>query len=134
MQGNDPANLRLDASKSFIDKLNPTTDRAAAVSWGGKIGFESQLVSDFTKLEQEIGNMNIDNASIPFSPYNTDYNIGINEPIKVRDGISRNSSKIIIFLSDGEHNAPESPHFLISSQAQLWIMQKARATESILSV
>ena len=78
--------------------------------------------------------MNIDNASIPFSPYNTDYNIGINEPIKVRDGISRNSSKIIIFLSDGEHNAPESPHFLISSQAQLWIMQKARATESILSV
>jgi Mg-chelatase subunit ChlD len=109
MQDNDPTDLRLNASKSLIDKLNSTMDAAAAVSWGSKLGSKSELVSDFTKLKQEIGTINIDNASDPFTTSNTDYNIGIKEPIKILDTVSRNSSKIIIFLSDGQHNAIEPP-------------------------
>jgi len=109
MEQNDPSNLRLDASKLFVDKLNSSEDRVAAVSWGGRLGYKSELISDFDKLKQDIGNINISDANVQYSNRNTDYNIGINEAIKILDNSLKNSSKIIIFLSDGLHNAFDPP-------------------------
>jgi hypothetical protein len=108
MLDNDPTNLRLNSSKSFIEKLNSTSDRTAIVSWGGKLGFKSDLVSDFNELKSNLDN-SIDAASYPISQANTDYNIGISEAINSLDSSSRNSSKIIIFLSDSQHKAIEPP-------------------------
>jgi len=108
MRDNDPTNLRLNSSKSFVEKLNSTSDRAAIVSWGGKLGFKSDLISNFDAVKYNLDtNISIDSASYPssISQANTDYNIGINEAIKSLDSSPRNSSKIIIFLSDGQHNA-----------------------------
>ena len=108
MRDNDATNLRLNSSKSFVEKLNSTSDRAAIVSWGGKLGFKSDLISNFDVVKYNLDtNISIDAASYPssISQANTDYNIGINEAIKSLDSSPRNSSKIIIFLSDGQHNA-----------------------------
>jgi hypothetical protein len=109
MEQNDPANLRLIASKAFIDQLDSTIDRAAAVSWGGKLGYKSELVSDFEELKQNIDRINLTDANNEFSQQNTDYNIGVKEAINILDNNSKNSSKILIFLSDGEHNGFEDP-------------------------
>jgi Mg-chelatase subunit ChlD len=109
MEKNDPANLRLNASKAFIDELDPTKDRAAAVSWGGKLGFKSELESNFDELKQNIERINLSDANLEFSQQNTDYNIGIKEAINILDNNTKNSTKIVIFLSDGEHNAFEDP-------------------------
>jgi hypothetical protein len=75
---------------------------------GGKLGFKSDLVSDFNELKSNLDN-SIDAASYPISQANTDYNIGISEAINSLDSSSRNSSKIIIFLSDSQHKAIEPP-------------------------
>src|SRR5687768_10180176 len=96
MEQNDPANLRLISSKAFIDQLDPTMDRAAAVSWGGKLGYKSELISDFEELKQNIDRINLTDANNEFSQQNTDYNIGIKEAINILDNNSKNSSKILI--------------------------------------
>lgn len=109
MEQNDPAYLRLNASKTFISQLDTIKDHAAAVSWGGKLGYKSELISDFDELKQNIDRINLTDANIEFSQQNTDYNIGIKEAINILDNSKTNSSKIVIFLSDGEHNAFENP-------------------------
>lgn len=109
MIDNDPSRLRLTAARSFIDMLNSTIDRAAAVSWGGKLGYKSLLMSNFSKLKSDISVFDIESASYLYSQYNTDYNIGIQEPIGILDSGEKNASKIIIFLSDGQHNALNRP-------------------------
>jgi hypothetical protein len=101
MRDNDPTNLRLNSSKSFVEKLNSTSDRAAIVNWGGKLGFKTDLISDFNALKHDLDR----NISVAY----TDYNIGVNEAIKSLDASPRNSSKIIIFLSDGQHNGINPP-------------------------
>jgi len=102
MDDNDPMNLRLNASKQFIDQLNSTTDHAAIVTWGGSLVHKSNLTSNFDGLQQEIENAN-ETVS------DTNYNVGIKEAVDILDAESRNASKILIFLSDGEHNGFEPP-------------------------
>lgn len=109
MEQNDPANLRLNAPKAFIDQLDPTKDRAAAVSWGGRLGYKSDLASNLDELKLNIDKINLIDANVEGSQQNTDYNIGIREAINILDSDPKNSSKIIIFLSDGEHNGFEDP-------------------------
>lgn len=104
MLDNDPNNLRLVASKAFIDKLDPKLDKAAVVSWGETLGFKSHLTNNFTQLKNNI-DKDIDIIS------GTDYNIGMHEAVNTLDIVdtNENTSQIIIFLSDGQHNAYELP-------------------------
>ena len=64
MRDNDPTDLRLNSSKSFVEKLNSTSDRAAIVSWGGKLGFKTDLISDFSVLKSDLDS----NISIEVDP------------------------------------------------------------------
>jgi len=95
MDWSDPNNLRMEASKNFIDKLNPTRDQVGAVNWDSTVIGSEPLTTDFQKVKDFI------DSGGAFGGTNLD--AGLNEAIKLLDeGGRATSSKYIIFLTDGE--------------------------------
>ena len=100
MKRNDQDNLRLEAVKSFIDKLDPNTDRSGFVGWAGEIKSRVPLTSDFSIIKNEIEQVQLDAG--------TNLNLGIQEPIKLLSegtdllDLLSDKTKVILFLSDGE--------------------------------
>ncbi len=96
MSWNDPTNLRIDAAKSFTDKLDPTRDQAGVVSWDDNIDFTYGLTNDFTALKNQIDNVD--------SSGDTNLNVGLNAAIAMLDTNTRveDSAEVIIFLTDGQ--------------------------------
>ena len=54
MRRTDPDKLRISSAKSFADKLNPSMDQAAVVSWTDKLEFKLPLSSNFDLLKSEL--------------------------------------------------------------------------------
>ena len=95
MSWSDPTKLRMEASKNFIDKLNPTTDQVGAVNWDDRVIGSEPLTTDFQKVKDFI------DSGGAFVGTNLD--AGLNEAIKLLDeGGRATSSKYIIFLTDGQ--------------------------------
>ncbi|AEA46073.1 vWA domain-containing protein [Archaeoglobus veneficus] len=95
MGWNDPSGLRKTAAKSFVDKLNSTTDQAGVVSWDNNIDFTQTLTNNFSLVKSKIDAVD--------SSGGTDLNVGLNAAISLLDtGKQANSSWVIIFLSNGQ--------------------------------
>jgi plastocyanin len=103
---NDPSDLRLEAAKSFINRLNATQDQAGIVSWGRSVDFSFGLTHDFEKLKAAIdlvessGGTNLDAGLAAAIEMLDDASSSNNSSIEKEQGIS--IPKIIIFLSDGK--------------------------------
>ena len=96
MEDNDPDNLRIDSASSVVNLLNSSWARAGVVSWDSNIDSTLALTSDFDAVLGEI--QKVDTAG-----GNTDLGVGLEGAVQVLDDSSRaSSSKIIIYLSDGE--------------------------------
>jgi len=95
MGWNDPTDLRLTASKAFVDMMDPAEDQAGVVSWDGGIDFTHLLDSDFVAVNNAIDNVD--------SSGGTNLNVGLYEAISVLDANTRieDSTEVIIFLTDG---------------------------------
>ncbi|WP_177188066.1 VWA domain-containing protein [Methanolobus profundi] len=91
----DPNNLRLDAAKAFLDKMDSTKDTAGVVSWDSDIDFSEALTNDFAYLKTRIDA--VDHSG------GTNLNVGLTESINLLNANARSgsSAEIIIFLSDG---------------------------------
>ncbi|MDI9624683.1 MAG: vWA domain-containing protein [Methanothermobacter sp.] len=95
MYSSDPNNLRIEAAKNFIDKMDPQRDQVGAVNWDDEVLGSEPLTNDFQKVKNFI------DTGGAFG--GTDLDIGLNEAIRLLDeGGRTNSSKFIIFLTDGE--------------------------------
>jgi len=97
---NDPSELRLEAAKSFVDKMDPSMDAAGVVSWDDDIDFSQPLTHDFPLVKTKIDSV----ESYP-SDF-TNINGGLGEAIDVLDANPRteDSVEVIIFLTDGLQN------------------------------
>lgn len=94
MGWNDPSDLRISASKSFVDKMDDSRDQAGVVSWDNNIDFTWPLSSDFTTVKSKI--------DLVDSSGGTNLNVGLNAAIGVLDaGKDPNAAWVIIFLSNG---------------------------------
>jgi hypothetical protein len=98
MTWNDLLNLRLDAAKDFVDKMDSNRDQAGVVSWDTYIDFTFPdpvgLSSDFTA-----GKYWIDQVD---SSGGTSLNAGLYKAIDMLDaGLQTDSIPVIIFLTDG---------------------------------
>jgi Ca-activated chloride channel family protein len=95
MGSSDPTNLRLTASKAFVDMMDPAEDQAGVVSWDSDIDFTHLLDSDFVAVNNAIDNVD--------SSGGTNLNVGLYEAIRVLDENTRieDSAEVIIFLTDG---------------------------------
>jgi Ca-activated chloride channel family protein len=98
MGKNDPNNQRVQAAKIFTDKLDLSRDKGGVVSWDDDIDFTFDLSSDLLAVKTNLDR--IDTGG------DTDLNVGLNAAISMLDSNIRTgqSSKAIIFLSDGEEN------------------------------
>jgi Ca-activated chloride channel family protein len=100
MGWNDPGNLRLAAAKSFVDKLDSTTDQTGVVSWDTDIDFTYPdppgMTNDFTTAKSKIDTVD--------SSGGTNLNVGLFKAIDMLDGNTRTdpSAEAIIFLTDGQ--------------------------------
>ena len=96
--GNDPSNLRLTASKSFLDKLDSASDSAGLVAWDFTINDAFGLTHDFPLLKTHIDGVDAVGG--------TDLDVGLNGAITMLDANPRvgESTEIIIFLTDGDGN------------------------------
>jgi von Willebrand factor type A domain len=100
MKESDKDNLRISAAKSFLDLLDPTTDKAGFITWGGEIASRKGLTSDFSTLKDNldkiklVGGTNLDaglKGALDLLGENT--NTNSNQEL--------NRTKVIVFLSDG---------------------------------
>lgn len=100
MRQNDPDEYRLSAVKNFTDKLNPSIDQAALVSWSNTLVSSAPLSSNFASIKEEIDNVG--------SAGQTDINVALREAISILDNNTRSerSSKVIILITDGEADSP----------------------------
>ena len=94
MSTNDPTNARLAAAKDFIDMLDPSRDQVGLVAWDNSIIFSQGLTDDFADVKTQIDTIVPDSG--------TNLNAGLDESIGLLDDSTRESVKVIIFLSDGE--------------------------------
>jgi Ca-activated chloride channel family protein len=95
MSWNDPGDLRISASKSFVDKMDSTRDQAGVVSWDDGIDFTQSLTSDFALAKSKIDAVD--------SSGGTNLDVGLNAAIGVLDsGKQVDASWVIIMLSNGE--------------------------------
>lgn len=96
MDWNDPTDLRKDASKSFVDKMDSSLDKAGVVSWDNNIDFALALTNNFAQVKAKIDDVDEDGG--------TNQNIGLNRSIDLLDSNPRSdsSAEVIIFLSNGE--------------------------------
>jgi Ca-activated chloride channel family protein len=111
MEDNDPDNLRLEAAKSFLDRLNQTRDRAGVVNWDSEIEATFGLTSDFESLKANIdqttlgSGTNLDEGlrgavEVLDSSTNSTGAIG-SSSVNRNESSSSSSSKTIVFLTDG---------------------------------
>ncbi|HVO40705.1 MAG TPA: vWA domain-containing protein [Spirochaetia bacterium] len=121
MTTNDQTNLRLTAAKSFVDKLNPTRDRAAVVSWDDGIDFTYPSTSPYPNPSDPGALSNPPNPVLPVTSYlttdfaalksqidtidangNTNLAMGLQQGIRMLDASQRTGAvAAIIFLTDG---------------------------------
>lgn len=96
MSWNDPDDLRLDAAKTFTDKLNDTRDQAGVVSWDYYIDFTYGLSSNLTEVKNQIDLVNAIGG--------TNLDTGLNASIAMLDANTRveESVEVIVFLSNGQ--------------------------------
>lgn len=117
MKNNDPGNLRLEATKLFLDNLNRTQDRAGLVSWDTEVIETFGLTSDYEILETLI-----DQTTLGLG---TNLDTGLRGAIEILDlgntgevviGNNNSRSKAIVFLTDGEGEYTPSSSNLTESQ------------------
>ena len=108
MKHNDPNNKRIDAAKMFSDKLDISRDKVGIVSWDNDVDFTFGPSSDLPVVKTNLDAID--------SRGGTDLNVGLNDAISLLNSNSspEPSSKVIIFLSDGQENytpsgSPGSP-------------------------
>ena len=95
MDWNDSSGQRKTASKSFVDKMEPSRDQAGVVSWDTDIDFMWPLTNDFPTVKSKIDQ--VDDSG------GTNLNVGLNAAIGLLDsGKQTGASYVIIFLTDGE--------------------------------
>jgi uncharacterized protein YegL len=93
----DPSNLRLNASKSFLDKMNSSRDMAGVVSWDNDVDFSQALTNNFATLNDKMDTIDHDGG--------TNLNAGLHEAINILDkDTSTGKAKVIIFLTDGNNS------------------------------
>jgi len=97
MADNDPANLRLSDSKSFVARLSPDMDRVGVVSWDDDIDFVQPLTNDFDLVKRQIDRVDADGG--------TNLDVGLRAAIDELETRGRREEDIvraIIFLTDGD--------------------------------
>ena len=94
MVDNDAENIRLEASRDFVDQLDGARD------FGGLVGLDSGtdsafgLTQDFDQLKEHIGSVD--------AIGNTDLNVGLSRAIEMLDGSSNSEAlKAIVIMTDG---------------------------------
>jgi Ca-activated chloride channel family protein len=106
MDWNDPGGERKNASKSFVDKMDDTRDKAGLVSWddyqdGNAIDIALPLTNDFTLVKSQIDLVDAYGG--------TDLDAGLNASIGLLDiDKQADASHVIIFLTDGQGNYTSS--------------------------
>ena len=99
MSWEDPNDLRKNASRNFVDKMDPTKDQAGVVNWASSVEQSQALTNDFSLVKTTI---NAGTAS-----GGTDFSVGLGEAIKLLDASTiASNSKSILFLSDGAASYP----------------------------
>jgi Mg-chelatase subunit ChlD len=99
MSSEDPDGLRKNASKNFVDKMDPTKDQAGVVNWASTVKESQALTNDFSLVKTTI------DAGVASG--GTDFSVGLGEANKLLDASTITSnSKSIIFLSDGQASFP----------------------------
>jgi Mg-chelatase subunit ChlD len=134
MEESDKDNLRISAAKSFIDLLDPTTDKAGIITWGREIASQTSLTSDFSFLKSNldkielVGGTNLDaglRGGVELLEGNNNSNQEFNELFEENSNINSNQefnrTKVIVFLSDGNgqytrSNDPDSITQLASAK------------------
>lgn len=94
MGGNDPDGHRIIAAQEFVDKMNPYKDRVGMVSWNDDVVFDLPLTDDFSRVKRTIAAVDAGGG--------TDLNNGLARSIDHLIQQTRKSTKVIIFLSDGD--------------------------------
>lgn len=96
MTWNDPSNLRLQAAKDFIDRMDSSKDAAGVVSWDSSINFMAALTNNFGDAKSAVDSVD--------SSGGTDLTAGLSGAISILDANLRSeeSAEVIIFLSDGD--------------------------------
>ncbi|MCD6411654.1 MAG: VWA domain-containing protein [Thermoplasmata archaeon] len=95
MAWNDPNDERLNASKYFVDLLDPSRDRVGVVSWDNGIDFAIPLTNNFSYVKSMIDTIDSDGG--------TNLDVGLDASIDLLDASTRlDSVKVIVFLSNGQ--------------------------------
>ena len=93
MDWNDPNDERLVAAKAFVDLLDDTRDQVGVVSWDYDIDFTVALTSNFGHVKDMIDT--VDHSG------GTNLDAGLAASVNLLDASTRESAKVIIFLSNG---------------------------------
>jgi len=94
MDWNDPTDERLVAAKAFVDLLDDTRDQVGVVSWDDDIDFTVALTSNFGNVKAMVDT--VDHSG------GTNLDAGLDASVDLLDASTRESAKVIIFLSNGE--------------------------------
>jgi Ca-activated chloride channel family protein len=95
MDWNDPSDLRKEAAKDFVDKMDSSKDLAGVVSWDDGIDFTQALTNNFPLVKSKIDAVD--------SSGGTNLDVGLTSAIGLLDaGKQAGASWVIIFLSDGD--------------------------------
>ncbi|MUV89227.1 VWA domain-containing protein [Halapricum sp. CBA1109] len=97
--GNDPNGERIDATRSFLDSLNDSMDRAAAVQFTADAQTPYSLTGDLDavkNLETDVGG-------------NTNIAAGIRDGLEQVGDSPDDRNKVMVVLSDGRDNTGEDP-------------------------
>jgi Ca-activated chloride channel family protein len=102
MSTSDPTDLRMTASKNFVDKMDPTKDQAGVVNWASSVQSSQALTNDFSQVKTVIDQ--------GYASGGTNYDVGIGEAINLLDaGKKTSNTQSIIFLSDGDPSTYTPP-------------------------
>ncbi|MGD9674254.1 MAG: VWA domain-containing protein, partial [Candidatus Nitrosocosmicus sp.] len=102
MEETDPDNLRLESASAFVQSMNFSRDQAAVISWDQGIDFATPFSSNLDEVLSSISSVD--------SGGSTDLGIGLQEAVRITDTSTNPlSSKVIIFLSDGNTEVEDSP-------------------------
>jgi uncharacterized protein YhbP (UPF0306 family) len=93
MGTNDPNNYRLKAAETFVKMMDLSEDKVGLVSWDDHIDFELPLTNELGAIIDKIHEVD--------SSGGTNLDLGLETAITLLSG-NPNTSKIIIFLSDGD--------------------------------
>jgi len=97
MTETDPTNMRLDAARGLVMKMDPARDRVGLVSWDEDVDFSIPPTSEFARVLEAIGRVD--------SSDGTNLDRGLKEAIDLLTANSTGSderARFVVFLSDGE--------------------------------